>query len=47
MIAATREPLGGETTVVVLDGAEGAKAGYPVVDPARSATLRAQGLASA
>ena len=47
VIAATREPLGGETTVVVLDGAEGAKAGYPVVDPARSATLRAQGLASA
>jgi hypothetical protein len=46
VIAATREPLGGETTVVVLDSAEGAKAGYPVVDAARSATLRAQALAA-
>lgn len=47
VIAATREPLGGETTVIVLDAAEGARAGHPVVDAARSATLRAQALASA
>ena len=46
VIAATREPLGGETTVIALDAAEGAKAGHPVVDPARSATLRAQALAA-
>ena len=44
VIAATREPLGGETTVIVLDPDEGAKAGHPVVDASRSATLRAQAL---
>lgn len=46
VIAAAREPQGGETTVIVLDAEEGAKAGHPVVDPARSGTLRGAALAS-
>jgi len=44
VIAATREPLGGETTVIVLDAEEGAGAGHPVVDQARSGSLRGTAL---
>ena len=44
VVAATREPLGGETTVIVLDADEGARAGHPVIDASRSGTLRAQAL---
>lgn len=46
VVAATREPLGGETTVIVLDADEGAKAGHPVVDEARSGTLRDSALSA-
>lgn len=44
VVAAAREPLGGETTVIVLDPQEGAKAGHPVVDAERSGTLRGAAL---
>ena len=47
VVAAAREPLGGETTVVVLDSQAGASAGHPVVDATRSGTLRREALGAA
>ncbi len=44
VIAAAREPFGGETTVIALDAAAAALERHPVLDPARSGTLRAEAL---
>ena len=45
VIAAAREPLGGETTLIYLASQDGGKIGDPAVDKAKSKTLRSNLLA--
>lgn len=45
VIAASREPVGGETTLIYLVSQDGGKVGDPAVDKARSKTLRSNLLA--
>jgi hypothetical protein len=40
IIAASRQPVGGETTLIYLLPQDGGKIGDPVVDKAHSKTLR-------
>ena len=44
MIAAAPAPVGGETTVVVLDRAQTARGQFPALDLAASGTLRPERL---
>jgi transcription termination factor Rho len=47
VIAAAREPIGGETTLISLDRRAGALERHPVLDAAASFTLRAEALVGA